>query len=98
MYKAVEETVKALAVHFNLGEVLENVERRGRWTATELEKAVREVSRRLGDWFRGSWDTANYLNVRGFHEAKLDPGSVRDRLPDVERAVLEARRVVAGEV
>ena len=30
LYKAVEETVKALAVHFNLGEVLENVERRGR--------------------------------------------------------------------
>jgi len=30
LYKAVEEVVKALAVHFNLGEVLENVERRGR--------------------------------------------------------------------
>ena len=49
LYKAVEEAVKALVVHFDLVEVLETVERRGRWTVTELERAVREVSRRLGD-------------------------------------------------
>lgn len=27
---------------------------RGRWTVAELERTVREVSRRLWDWFKGS--------------------------------------------
>jgi hypothetical protein len=34
------------------------------------------------------------LYVWGFHEAKLDSEDVKERLPDVERMVPEARRVV----
>jgi hypothetical protein len=30
---------------------------------------------------------------RGFHEAKLDAESVRKRLPDVERMILEAQEI-----
>lgn len=48
LYKAAEETVKALAIRFGLGEVLKRVSERGRWTVTELEKAVSRISESLG--------------------------------------------------
>ena len=96
LYKASEEAVKALAYCFNLGDVLERVGKRGRWTVTELEKAVGAISRKLGRWFGAAWDRANYLYALGFHEAKLDSEDVKERLPDVERMVLEARRIVGG--
>jgi hypothetical protein len=34
--------------------------------------------------------------VWGFHEAKLDTTAVRLRLPDIERAVKEAEKVLLG--
>jgi predicted nucleic acid-binding protein len=43
LYKAAEECVKALAIHYNLSDILEVVEKRGRWTVTELDK-VEEVA------------------------------------------------------
>jgi hypothetical protein len=49
LYKAAEETVKALAIRFGLGEVLKRVSERGRWTVTELEKAVSRISESLGE-------------------------------------------------
>jgi hypothetical protein len=58
LYKTAEEAVKALAIHFNIKEFLDAVERRGRWSVVELAKAVMEISRRLGKWFRHSWDSA----------------------------------------
>jgi hypothetical protein len=96
LYKAAEEAVKAFTAHLGLSDVLKKVGERGRWTVTELEKAVRAASEKLGRWFRGSWDAANYLHVWGFHEAKLEPSDVRDRLSDVERMVLEVRKAVGG--
>ena len=60
----------------------------------ELYKAVEAISERLGKWFRQNWDTANYLHVRGSHEAKLGPEIVKVRLPYIEKAVNEAIRVV----
>ena len=51
LYRAAEETVKALTVHFNLSDILVKVEKRSRWTVTELEKAVEAISERLGEWF-----------------------------------------------
>ena len=94
LYKAAEETVKALTSYFNLRDVLEAVEGRGRWTATDLSKAVRAISEKLGGWFTLSWDSAWALYVWGFHEVKLDVDDVRVRMPFVERMVLEARRIV----
>ena len=94
LYKAVEEVVKALAIHYRLDDVLSRVDKRGRWTVTELEKVVEAISERLGDWIRAVWDEANYLHVWGFHEAKLDTTAVRLRLPDIERVVKDAQRVI----
>jgi hypothetical protein len=94
LYEAAEEAVKALALHLGLSEVLEKVEGRGRWTTTDLEKAVLKISEKIGRWFGAAWDRAWVLHVWGFHEAKLDSEDVKERLPDVERMVLEAKRVV----
>ncbi|WP_243675608.1 PaREP1 family protein [Vulcanisaeta distributa] len=67
LYKAAEECVKALAQYYDLKNILGRVnERGGRWTVTELEKAVEAISERLGDWFGGeAWDRAWALHVWG---------------------------------
>jgi hypothetical protein len=96
LYKAAEEVVKALAVYYNLDNILGRVAERGRWTVTELSKAVLRISDKLGEWFRHSWNSAWALHVWGFHEAKFDSEVVRRYLPDIERMVLEARRVTSG--
>ena len=96
LYKAVEEVVKALTIYYRLNDILDRVNERGRWTVTELEKAVLGISKYLGDWFGTAWDRANYLHVWGFHEAKLDSEDVRARLPDIERMVREAKKILLG--
>ncbi len=98
LYKAAEEAVKALAVFYNLQDVLAGVEEKGGWTVSYLEKAVEAISERLGGWFLQSWDNAWALHVWGFHEAKLDSKAVEIRLPYVERMVLEAEKIVRGRV
>jgi hypothetical protein len=94
LYKAAEEVVKALTIYFNLSDIIEKVNERKMWTVTELDKASRSISEKLGKWFRSSWDTAWALHVWGFHEAKLDSESVRDRLQDIEKMVMKAQKVV----
>jgi hypothetical protein len=94
LYKAAEEAVKALAIFYNLQDVLAGVEEKGRWTVSDLEKAVEAISERLGGWFGEAWDRAWALHVWGFHEAKLDSKAVEMRLPYVERIVLETERVI----
>jgi len=96
LYKAAEEVVKALTTHFNISEVLNTVNSRGRWTVTDLEKAVRTIARKIGNWFIDAWDAANYLHVWGFHEAKLEPDDIRIRLPHIERMVSETQKLVKG--
>jgi exonuclease VII small subunit len=94
LYKAAEEVVKALTVHFNLESVLRDVERSGRWSVAKLEEAVEAISERVGEWFRHSWDSAWVLHVWGFHEAKLNSKAVKLRLPDVEKMISEAQEIV----
>jgi hypothetical protein len=94
LYKAAEEVVKALTIYFNLSDIIEKVNERKRWTVTELDKASRMISEKLGKWFRSSWDTAWSLHVWGFHEEKLDSESVRDRLPYIGKMVMEAQKIV----
>ncbi|WP_243679172.1 PaREP1 family protein [Vulcanisaeta distributa] len=96
LYKAAEECVKALAQYYDLKNILGRVnERGGRWTVTELEKAVEAISERLGDWFGGeAWDRAWALHVWGFHEAKLDAEAVRIRYPYIERIVNETNKIM----
>jgi hypothetical protein len=94
LYKAAEECVKVLASHFNLEDILRRVKERGRWTVSELDDAVRLIASKLGKWFLDSWDHAWTLHVWGFHEGKLSVGAIRDRLPDIERIVLETKKIV----
>ena len=84
LYKAAEECVKALAKLLGLEEVLTRVRSRGRWTVTDLERTVRAAVRELGEDVRHGWDSANYLHVWGFHEAKLDAEAVKARIQDIE--------------
>jgi hypothetical protein len=98
LYKAAEEAVKALAIFYNLQDVLAGVEEKGRWTVSYLEKAVEAISERLGGWFGEAWDRAWALHVWGFHEAKLDSKAVEIRLPYVERMVLEAEKIIGGRI
>jgi hypothetical protein len=97
LYKAAEEAVKALALHFGLSGFLEKVGGRGGWTVTELDKAASRISGRLGEWFSAAWDRANYLRVWCFHEAKLDANSVKERATDIERMVLEAKKTLSSK-
>jgi hypothetical protein len=94
LYKAAEEVVIDLTIYFNLSDIIEKVNERKRWTVTELDKASRLISEKLGKWFRSSWDVAWALHVWGFYEAKLDSESVRDRLLDIEKMVMETQKVV----
>jgi hypothetical protein len=96
LYKAAEEAVKALAIFYNLQDVLAG--EKGRWTVSYLEKAVEAISERLGGWFGEAWDRAWALHVWGFHEAKLDSKAVEIRLPYVERMVLEAEKIIRGRI
>ncbi|GEM_PF-2357523 len=54
LYKAAEECVKGLTYYFNIEDVINEGRRRGRWTVSLLEKAVEEISEKLGTWFRRS--------------------------------------------
>ncbi len=97
LYKAAEECVKALTIHFKLEEVLTKVRERGRWTVTELEKAVEIISEKMGKWFLDAWDHAWTLHVWGFHEAKLDAEAIRIRLPLIEKMVEETKRLILSQ-
>jgi len=93
LYKAAEEAVKALALHLKLEDVVKKVQSKGRWTVTELERAVETISERIGAWFLSAWDTAWTLHVLGFHEAKLNSEAVKRRLQHVRKMVEEARKL-----
>jgi hypothetical protein len=94
LYKAAEEAVKALTIHFNLKDILEDVEKSGTWSVGKLEKAVLSISDKVGDWFRSSWDTAWALHVWGLHEAKFDAEDVKRRLPSIDKMVTETQRII----
>jgi len=97
LYKAAEECIKALAIHFKLEDILSKVREKGRWTVTELEKAVEAISDRIGKWFEEAWDRAWTLHVWGFHEAKLDADAVKRRLPYIEKIIEETRRLLFSQ-
>ena len=95
LYKAVEECIKALTIHFKLGDILKKVRDRGRWTVTDLEKASQIITDKIGAWFYDAWDHAWILHVWGFHEVKLDVEAVKRRLPYIERVVKETEQITS---
>ena len=101
LYKAVEECIKALAIYYSdkeekLKEILERIKKRGRWTVTDLEKSVHVLTKYVGNILRTVWDSANYLHVWGFHEAKLDPEDIKVRLHDIEELVRKVEDMLRG--
>ncbi len=94
LYKAAEECVRVLAIHLNLSDIIREVEKRGRWTVAELERAVEAISDRIGRWFEEAWDRAWVLHVWGFHEAKLNSEAVKRRLPYIEKIVKETEKII----
>ena len=91
LYKAAEEAIKALTICFDLGDILSNVSSRGRWTITDLEKAVRMLKKKVGSIVIEAWDHAWYLHIVGFHEAKLDSEGVRERVKSIEYLIEKMR-------
>jgi len=94
LYKACEEAIKALAIYNKLSEILAKVEEKGRWTVTELEKAVEILSDMIGEWIIASWDAAWTLHVWGFHETKLDSEAVRRRAKQIRKLIMELERII----
>jgi len=95
LYKSVEEIIKGLAKYYEFRDILDRVGERGRWTTKDLDEAVIKISEKLGDWFRRAWETAYYLHVEGFHEARLDQSEVEVRVGDIERLVNEIKRIIS---
>lgn len=94
LYKAAEEAVKALATALNLPEAKKAVESGSRWSKL-LERAAQSIAKALKVkelvlW----WDTAFKLYVDGFHKAKLDSDSVRERYEYIEAMVNIAKKVM----
>jgi hypothetical protein len=94
LYKAAEEAVKALATALNLPEAKKAVESGSRWSKL-LERATQSIAKALKVkelvlW----WDTAFKLYVDGFHKAKLDSDSVRERYEYIEAMVNIAKKVM----
>lgn len=87
LYKAAEETIKGFAKLLNIEEILAGIHKRGRWTVTDLEKAVRKISKTIGREILVGWGEANYLHIWGFHEAKLNGESIKLRLPYIEKMI-----------
>jgi hypothetical protein len=94
LYKAAEETVKALAIGLDLPEARRAIES-GDWWSKLLEKAARSVAKALGvKEFILWWDTAFKLHVDGFHEAKLSSEDVKERYEYIEAMVNLAKRIL----
>ncbi len=87
LYKAVEESIKALTVAENLSDILGDVKARGRWTVTDLDKAARRLARKFGNFILQALDQAWTLHVWGFHEGKLCSESILVRIPAIEKLV-----------
>jgi hypothetical protein len=92
LYKAAEESIKALAKQFDLEEFKAS-EEEGRWTVTLLEKAVGKLVERLGMDVEQAWDSANYLHIWGFHETRLDAEDVKRRILIIRRLVELTKKV-----
>ncbi|MEZ0290247.1 MAG: PaREP1 family protein [Sulfolobales archaeon] len=87
LYKAAEESVKALVIIHRVEEIIARVRERGRWRSEDLFNAVTMLRSVYGDEIRRLWNTAWTLHVWGFHEAKATKEYVEASVRDVELLV-----------
>jgi len=94
LYKAAEETIKALAIGLDFPEARRAIESGGWWSKL-LEKATQSVAKALGvKEFILWWDVAFKLHVDGFHEAKLSSEDVKERYEYIEAMVNLAKKIL----
>jgi hypothetical protein len=94
LFKAAEETIKALAIGLDLPEARRAIESGGWWSKL-LEKAAQGVAKALGvKEFILWWDTAFKLHVEGFHEARLSSEDVKERYEYIEAMVNLAKKIL----
>ena len=93
LYKAAEESIEAMATALGLEEA-ERAAAQGRWRTALLDSAARRLAERLGKEVLYAWDSAYYLHVEGFHEARLGPEAVAARLDAIEKLYRTAKDVV----
>ena len=86
LYKAAEESIKAMSSKLNLEPNRKAIER-GRWSVTLLDDAVYMLSEKVDGAVRLYWDAAYRLHVDGFHEARLRTSDVEARLEGIRRLV-----------
>jgi len=82
LYKAIEESIKAIAIAKRLDEAKES-ENKGRWTTSLLDRAALK----LGEEIARAWEVAFFLHVNGFHEATITVDEVISRIPLIKRVI-----------
>ena len=96
LYKAAEESIKALASHFRVPE-LDEVRKRRKWDTWLLGKAATSLAEKLGEErVRVAWALAYDVHVWGFHEARYGIREVSHTLPYVEWLLQHARERLKG--
>jgi len=84
LYKVVEECIKVLAERHVISEYHEAPEY-NRWRLGLLDKAAVTLSKILNEpRIIDVWDSAYYLHVQGFHEARLGIEEVEARLSKIK--------------
>ncbi len=93
-YKAIEETVKALAEKYNLPEYQQAV-KDGGWFAYLLQRASNTLSTMLGEWVAAGWASAYAVRVWGFHEGKLEVKDLTTYIKIIEDTVNKALQILS---
>ena len=94
LYKAVEESIKALAGKHSVKQ-LDEVKKRGRRDTWLLGMAATDLAKELGeDRIHLAWSKAYDIHVWGFHEAKYRVDDVKAALPLAKWLVGYSRKVL----
>ncbi len=93
LYKAAEESVKAMALKLGLDEARE-ARARGKWTLKLLDKAVRRLAETIDRRILDDWDHAYFLHVEGFHEARLGVDEVKARAEYIKELLEKAEKIL----
>ncbi|BFI76739.1 PaREP1 family protein [Sulfurisphaera ohwakuensis] len=92
-YKVAEEIVKALAEKFKTPEYQQAM-KEGRWYTYTLGKTVNNLAKKVGEWILDGWNSAYFLHVWGFHEAKLSIDDITLYVNKVIKMYEEARKII----
>jgi transcription initiation factor TFIIB len=93
LYKAAEESIKALALHLNLKNQGKNT-KRGKWSETELTNAIKHISERHGIQFLQAWADAQTLHNMSFHKTNIDPKTIKPKLQNIENMITETQNII----